>query len=74
MSTHKVRVTKKGDVVVDGVKYIAVPPASDDHSGTCPRCAFRKDWDLCGAVPCTSWPRADGCDVYFEVKPRKAVL
>jgi hypothetical protein len=71
MSNPVVRVTKKENVVVDGVKYKAITAASNSHPDTCARCAFRNKGDLCGPVNCLSWNRKDGRLVYFEAKPKK---
>jgi hypothetical protein len=73
MSNPVVRITKKENVVVDGVKYKAITAPSNERSDTCVRCAFRNESHrLCGRVNCIPWYRKDGRSVYFEVAPKKS--
>jgi hypothetical protein len=73
MSNPVVRITKKENVVVDGVKYKAIKAASNERSDTCVRCSFRSESHrLCGRVNCIPWYRKDGRSVYFEVAPKKS--
>lgn len=42
----RIKITKKGNVKVDGTKYVFVP------KGLCEDCAFKGDRELCEAAPC----------------------
>ena len=70
MSNPVVRVTKKENVVVDGVKYKAKTARSARLDDTCAYCALRNRSDSC--APCEAPDRKDGRNVYFIVKPPKA--
>ena len=70
MSNPVVRVTKKENVVVDGVKYKAKTAKSARIGDTCELCAFRNRSAAC--TPCEAPDRKDGRNVYFIVKPPKA--
>ena len=70
---HVTRVTKKQNVVIDGVKYKAVEAASGKLQDTCDHCALsRRRTNLCrlGVAKCLGEDRADGRNVYFIVPVR----
>ncbi len=52
-----VRITKKGNVVVDGVKYKAIP-APRNAGSVCAHCAFDELREACDPAPCTSTRRS----------------
>lgn len=64
----EIRVTKKQNMVVDGVKYKA--KTSD---GGCEGCAFRyNSTSACDAAPCAPHNRDDSRDAIFVIKKQKA--
>jgi len=69
MSVHQV--TKKDNVIIDGVKYKA---KNVIRAGHCDGCAFEIEGrlsDFCGASPCVSFDRQDSREVIFvEAKPK----
>lgn len=64
-----IKVTKKQNVKVDGVKYKAV------LGGTCTGCAFddTAPHEACGRAPCHASSRDDGREVIFVKKESKWV-
>lgn len=61
----EIKVTKKQNVKVDGVKF----KAQEQASCTCHGCAFDKDLtEVCDYAPCQSHTRGDGMDVIFVRK------
>ena len=69
MSVHQV--TKKGNIIIDGVKYKA---KNVIRAGHCDGCALEKEGrlsDFCNASPCLPFERQDGREVIFvEAKPK----
>lgn len=65
----KVKITKKENVKVDGVKYLAVPA----HP-SCLGCAFEfaPNMSVCRHTPCVPEARADGRNVIFIQAQEKA--
>lgn len=66
----EIRVTKKQNVVVDGVKYKAVPTDEFDADDPCTVCHLhRKHFNntkaACSSAPCGSPDRDDNRDVVF---------
>lgn len=63
----EIRITKKQNVVVDGVKYKA-----KNSYGGCAGCAFRREVaSACDAAPCANHARDDKREVIFVVKKKK---
>ena len=74
MSIHVTRETKKQNVVIDGVKYVAVVAINNHAENTCHKCAlsaFAANLCRLDVAKCDSEQRADGGTVYFVVKPKK---
>lgn len=68
MSVHQV--TKKENIIIDGVKYKAKDVIRD---GQCDGCALEKEVTaaFCNASPCLPFERQDGREVIFvEAKPK----
>lgn len=61
-----IKITKKQNVKVDGVKFKAVP-----YTG-CVDCAFDKIGDACEVAPCPAYQREDGLSVIFMKKEQVA--
>lgn len=59
----KFKLTKKQNVVLDGVKYKAVAHTSTGHA--CRQCALDQEVDACVLTPCQAHHRADGREVIF---------
>ena len=74
MSIHVARETKKQNVVIDGIKYVAVVAINNHAENTCHKCALSAfATNLCrlDVAKCAPEERADGETVYFVVKPKK---
>lgn len=69
MSVHQV--TKKGNIIINGVKYKA---KNVIRAGHCDGCALKRKGrlsDFCDALPCLPSDRQDGREVIFvEAKPK----
>lgn len=63
----EIRVTKKQNMVVDGVKYKA------ETNDSCEGCAFQDKMHVaCGRAPCGPTLRDDERSVVFVIKKQKA--
>lgn len=75
-----IKITKRGNVKIDGVKYVATPLGPDDcacRGCACRGCAFSgRGMEACRQVPCCDFERGEpgfkhyGKDVFF-VKPEE---